>query len=156
VLTEPDGAEVLWGKRSLGKTPLTDVSVPCGAATVSLDRERYKPISRTVTVQPGARATVDERLHRPPATLILTSSPPKARYILNDSVLGPAPHKVGVMRFESVRVEAFLPGYEPWQKTFYLRKPVTKIDARLTLIPKAGAKAAPGRTAPASIKRSVR
>src|SRR5262249_19600274 len=99
-------------------------------ATVSLQRERYRPVVRTVTAQSGTRTVVDERLRRPPATLVFSSSPPKARFTYNDEDLGPAPRKLGVMRFETVHVGASLPGYEPWHKTLYVRDAETRINAQ--------------------------
>src|SRR6185436_6143193 len=129
--TEPDGAVVTWGGRALGRSPVRDVTVPCGVATLSLQRERYRPVTRSVNAQSDARTVIEERLRRPPATLVLISSPPKARFTYNNEDLGPAPRRFGVMRFETVHVSASLPGYEPWRKTLYVREAETRIHAQL-------------------------
>jgi hypothetical protein len=142
VVTEPDGARVLWGKRKLGRSPIRDVPVPCGEGTVSLLRERYRPVVREVSATAGARTIVDERLHRPPATLTFTSTPPRARFTYNDEDVGAAPRKLAVMRFETVHIGASLPGYEPWHKTLYVREADTKINAQLVPTAKTAAKTA--------------
>jgi hypothetical protein len=131
VRTEPDGARVLWGKRVLGRSPLRDAPVPCGDATLSLRHERYRAVDRGVHAEPGKRALVDERLRRPPATLVLTSSPPKARFTINDNVIGPGPHRLETWRFETARLEAWLPGYQRWTKTLYVKEPLTKLNVQL-------------------------
>ena len=122
---------VLWGKRALGMSPREKVPVPCGEETVSLTHERYRPVVQKVVVQPGGAARVAERLRRPPATLVLSSSPAKAHFTVNDQDMGSGPRKLTVWRFETVRVKATLAGYEPWTKTLYLREPVTKLNAQL-------------------------
>jgi hypothetical protein len=137
VASEPDGAHVSWGGRPLGLTPLREKRVPCGRATVMLRHERYRPVTREVTAAPGAPAEVTERLHRPPATLVVSSSPPRANITVNGEPLGSAPRKMGVWRFEHVRVQASLPGYLPWSKTVYVKDELLKLNAQLSSAPKA-------------------
>src|SRR5262249_20721338 len=40
ITSMPSGAEVTWGGKSLGKTPLESASVPCGEADVKVEHER--------------------------------------------------------------------------------------------------------------------
>jgi len=60
----PRGATVTWDGRSLGETPLSEVAVPCGRATVVLKRQHYKRVERAVDASPGASVRVSERLAR--------------------------------------------------------------------------------------------
>src|SRR5262249_20671738 len=123
--TEPAQAEVFWGNKHLGRTPIEDVRVPCGASMVTVRHERYRPVSREVTAEPGPPAVLSERLHRPPGTLVVTSSPPHAHVVVNHDDLGTAPSRLNTMRFERVRIEATLPGYLPFSKYVYLREATT-------------------------------
>src|SRR4029079_10464060 len=101
--------------------------------TVTFRRERYAEATRTIAVDRGQGAVIAERLYRPPARVVVTSSPPDAIIKLNKHRFGPAPRKINTMRFEHVRIEASLPGYHPWKKTVYLKEPESRID--VTLVP---------------------
>jgi hypothetical protein len=136
VTTTPAGAVVFWGELSLGLSPIERAAVPCGPATVTFRRERYAEETRTIAVEPGRSAVVAERLHRPPAKIVVTSSPPHAIIKLNRHLLGPAPRKLSTLRFEHVRIEATLPGYRPWKKTVYLKEAESKIDVTLVPVPR--------------------
>jgi PEGA domain len=131
VTTEPPDAVVLWGAQELGHTPLTRAVVPCGGATMTLRHERYRDIKRPVTAQPARTLVIDERLRRPMGTLMLTSSPARATFTVNQQALGPGPRKLSTWRFETVHVEATLPGYLPWKRTFYFKEEMTKLNAQL-------------------------
>jgi hypothetical protein len=136
VTTTPPGAVVFWGDISLGSSPIDRAAVPCGPATVTFRRERYAEETRTIEVEAGRSAVVAERLHRPPAKVVVTSSPPHAIIRLNGHRFGPAPRKLSTMRFEHVRIEARLPGYRPWKKTVYVREPESNIDVTLVPVPR--------------------
>jgi hypothetical protein len=140
VTTRPAGVAVFWGEVALGASPIDHATVPCGTATVTFRRDRYAEVQRTITAERGQRAVVSERLARPAAKMLVTSSPPNAVIKVNKHRLGPA-RKFSGRRFERVRVEASLPGYRPWRKTVYLSEPESTID--VTLVPLAGSKAAP-------------
>jgi hypothetical protein len=136
ITTEPDDATILWGTRSLGRSPLRNVPVPCGDATLTIRHERYRDTQRPVHAEAGRAAVVSERLKRPMGTLVLTSSPARAVFTVNAQALGPGPRKLNTWRFEHVRVDAALPGYQPWHKTLYLKDPVTKLNAQLASAPR--------------------
>jgi hypothetical protein len=131
VTSEPPEAQVLWGAKALGQTPLKEAAVPCGAAVLTLRHERYKEVKRALTASPARPLVVSERLHRPNGVLLLTSSPPRAVFTVNQLEVGPAPRKVSEWRYETVHVEAKLPGYLPWKRTLYLKEEVTKLSAQL-------------------------
>jgi len=142
VTTTPTGAVVFWGDVALGPSPIDHATVPCGAATVRFRRERYADAARTIDAEPGHDTIVAERLSRPPARLVVTSSPPHARIKVNKRRFGETPRRISTMRFEHVRVEATLAGYRPWRKTIYLSEAESKVDVTLVRAPTRSSRAA--------------
>jgi hypothetical protein len=132
--TTPAGAAVFWGDLALGQTPVEHAAVPCGRAVVRFRHERYVELARSLAVDPGQPATLDERLYRPPARLVVTSSPPNAVVLLNSHRVGRAPRKISTLQYEQVRVELSLPGYRPWKKKIYVREAESNVDAALVPI----------------------
>lgn len=116
----------MLGDRRLGVTPLDTGEVPC-AASFTLSRPRYS--NATAALPTSGELFV--KLNRPPAELSLTSSPPGAQFRINRTSAGTAPRTVPVQRFESVQIEATLPGHRKWQKALYVTSPSTKIEAVL-------------------------
>ena len=143
VTTKPAGAAVFWGDVSLGPSPIENAPVPCGNAVVTVKHERYADLTRTITAERGRNAVVSERLARPPARVMVTSSPPGARIKLNRHAFGEAPRKISTLRFERIRIDASLPGYQPWSKTFYMKEAETTVAVMLTPVPKPNARRAP-------------
>ena len=133
VTTTPAGVAVRWGNIDLGTSPLERAVVPCGPASVTFRRERWAETTRTITADREHRTVVTERLSRPPAKLVVVSSPAHARIKVNNRRFGATPRKISTMRFEHVRVEASLPGYRPWRKTVYLSDAESRVD--VTLVP---------------------
>ena len=142
VTTKPAGAEVSWGDIALGPSPIERAAVPCGAAIVTFRRERYAEATQTITTERGRSAVVAQRLQRPSAKVVVTSSPPNALIKLNKHRLGRAPRDVSVERFQRVRIEASLPGYQPWRKTVYLDEAESKVDVQLVRKPGASTRRA--------------
>jgi len=143
VTTKPAGAAVFWGDVSLGPSPIENAPVRCGNAVVTVKHDRYADVTRTITAERGRSAVVSERLARPPAKVMVTSSPPGARIKLNRHAFGEAPRKISTLRFERVRIDASLPGHQPWSKTFYMREAETTVAVMLTPVPKPNARRAP-------------
>jgi hypothetical protein len=143
VTTRPAGAEVSWGDIALGASPIERAAIPCGTAVVTFRRERYAEATLTITTERGRGAVVAHRLQRPAAKMVVTSSPPNALIKLNKRRLGRAPRDVNAQRFERVRLEASLPGYQPWKKTVYLEEAESNVDVRLVRKPEAGVRRAP-------------
>jgi hypothetical protein len=131
VTTTPAGATVLWGGIALGSSPIENAAIPCGTATVTLHHDRYSEVTRKITSERGQSTVLAERLSRPPATLLVTSSPDNALIKLNGRPVGRAPRKISTMRFEHVRIEASLPGYQPWKKTLFLKEAEPTVDVAL-------------------------
>jgi hypothetical protein len=145
VTTKPAGAAVFWGDNALGSTPIRKAAVPCGTATVSLRRKHFADVTRTITADREHDTIVTERLHRPPAKLMVTSSPPHAFIRLNRHRIGPTPREIDTPRFERVRIEASLPGYRRWRKTLYVKEAESEIAVRLVRAPAPLAQRAPAR-----------
>ena len=143
VTTKPAGAAVFWGDTALGSSPIRNAAVPCGTATVTLRREHFAEVTRTITADRARDAIVTERLRRPPAKLMVTSSPPRAFIRLNKRRIGPTPREIDTPRFERVRIEASLPGYRRWKKTLYVKEAESEVDVRLVRAPAPIARRAP-------------
>src|SRR6185436_13538304 len=105
IVTEPKDAKVIWGGAMIGRSPIDSARVPCGPATVTIERERWQPVTVDVDAQAGTAADVHERLHRPRATLSITSTPPGARVVINRVAAGAAPKEVDVQRFEKLQIK---------------------------------------------------
>jgi len=131
VITEPKDARVIWAGKLIGRTPIQKAAVPCGAASVTLDRDRYQAVTLDVTADARGVASVREKLHRPRGTLLVTSSPPGAQVTFNHQPIGVTPKRIDVSRYEKLPVKVTLAGYSPWSKSVYLKEAETKVDAQL-------------------------
>ena len=85
-----------------------------------------------MTAEAGTPVALSERLHRPPATLIVSSSPPGAAISVNGQPLGAAPRRLPTSRYEHVSIRATLAGYTPWTKKVYLTEATTNVTAQLS------------------------
>ena len=56
---------------------------------------------------------------------------PRASFTVNKQPLGAGPRSLSTWRYETVRVEARLPGYAPWSRTFYFKDETAKLNAQL-------------------------
>jgi hypothetical protein len=133
IASRPAGATVTLGKRPLGRTPLQAVAVPCGRQVLTVTHARYSSVEEVIAPTPGAAASSFVRLPRPPARLILASTPAGATFKVNRTQLGHSSRQADVLRFERARIEARLPGYRPWRQTIYVAAPVMNVNA--TLVP---------------------
>jgi hypothetical protein len=127
--SKPRGATVTLGQLTLGRTPIARTAVPCGAASVTIAHARYVPATVALDAAPNAPVSVSARLSRPVAQLRLASSPDGAVFKVNGDRVGRGSRNVTVSRFETVRVEARLPGKRPWVRKIYLRDSVTEVMA---------------------------
>jgi hypothetical protein len=125
-------AEVMLAGQSIGRTPLREAQVPCGESALSIVHPRYRPVNQTLTATPGSPASVVARLVRPRAQLQLASSPPGATFNVNGQQVGRGPLKLDVARYETVHIQASMPGKRVWRRSIYLRRPATEVDAQLT------------------------
>ena len=132
VVTEPSDAKVSWGGQVLGKSPIAHAKISCGAGVLTIVHERYQTLTHEVTAEAGRPVAVSERLHRPPATLIVASSPPGAAISVNGQPLGAAPRRLPTARYEHVSIRATMAGYAPWTRKVYLSEATTKITAQLS------------------------
>jgi hypothetical protein len=131
IVTEPKDAKVIWAGTVIGRSPIDSARVPCGPAAVTIERERWQPVTVDVNPRTGVVTKVHERLRRPRATLAVSSTPPGAQLSLNHVAAGAAPKRIEVQRFEQVQIRATLKGYQPWNKTLYLKEADAKLDIQL-------------------------
>jgi hypothetical protein len=131
VITEPPDAKIIWGGKVLGGSPIAVARIPCGAGTLTIEHERYQSVTRDLTAEPGTAVVISQRLRRPPGTLIVSSSPPRAYVTVNDQMLGPAPRRLAASRYEQVSIRATFPGYLPWTEKIYLKEASTTVTAHL-------------------------
>ncbi|HXU06221.1 MAG TPA: PEGA domain-containing protein [Polyangia bacterium] len=131
IVTEPKDAKVIWGGTMLGRSPIEGARVPCGAASVTIERERWQPVTVDVNAQAGTAADVHERLRRPRSTLSVTSTPPGAHVVINRVAAGAAPKELDVQRFEKLQIKATLKGHQPWTKSVYLKDADAKLDIQM-------------------------
>jgi hypothetical protein len=132
VTSRPRGALVTLGRDRLGRTPLAAASIPCGKVRLSISHPRFRSASYTVRAVPDSPARARVQLRRPGAQLQLVSVPAGALFKINGRPVGASPARVTVPRYRTVRLEAVFPGRAgpPWRQTLYVRRPVTKVQAR--------------------------
>src|SRR5262249_38355485 len=105
---------------------------PCGAAQVTIDRERWQPVTVDVNLQAGDVAGGRAGVHPPHGTLVINSAPPRAPIRINHGVVGSAPEPGDASPHGEVTIKAALKGYQTWNKSVYLKEAETKLDIQLT------------------------
>jgi hypothetical protein len=121
-------ADVEIDGRPVGRTPLRGAAVPCGESVLTLSHPRYRRVTQALKATPRAPAEVSTRLQRPGAELQL--SPASASWKVNGRPVPAGAQSYDVLRFETVKVEARLPGGKTWRKKLYVKAPVTRLSAR--------------------------
>jgi hypothetical protein len=131
ISTEPPGASVLWGNKTLGESPIESAKVPCGPAKLTFRRDRYETVTQQVSVTAGKTASISQHLRRPPATLVVGSSPPHGEIKVNGQRQGQAPQRISVPRYQTALIEISMPGYTTWKKEVYVREHEMRIGMQL-------------------------
>jgi hypothetical protein len=126
IITEPADAKIFWRGVLVGRSPIAEAKIPCGAGSFTVSHDRYETLTLPATLAPGAPFELDPRLHRPPAVLVVSSSPAGAGLTVNGHPFGSAPQRLDTWRYEQVTVRAALPGFLPWTKKLY--QPVDRDD----------------------------
>jgi hypothetical protein len=126
VTSRPSGATVTIDGEPAGETPLT-THVSAGQHAVAFTKERYA--FATANVDAPGKLALD--LHRPAATLHVTSTPPAADVIIAGEHRGKTPVDVKLPGFESYDVRVATGGAKPWRKTVYLSHVANRVDAAL-------------------------
>lgn len=135
----PPGAVVTLEGTALGTTPLGQVPLPCGRTTVTLMHPRYRAVETTLVATPRRPAQFSARLERPVVGLRLASVPQGAQFKVNGKPACQAPCAVDVNQYESVQVEATLPGQRAWRRAFYVALPQMQLSADFANIASLGA-----------------
>jgi hypothetical protein len=90
VKTRPAGAAVFWGDIALGASPIKHAAIPCGTATVTLRREHYVEVTRTIRAKRGRNVVVAQRLRREPGKVVAAATPrPRAATLPATAATGP-------------------------------------------------------------------
>jgi hypothetical protein len=131
ISTEPPGASVSWGGKTIGETPIERAKVPCGSASLTFRRDRYETVTQQASVSSGKTASISQHLRRPPATLVVGSSPPHGEIKVNGQRQGQAPQRIAVPRYQTALIEISMPGYATWKKEVYVRQPEMRIGMQL-------------------------
>jgi hypothetical protein len=131
ISTDPPGASVSWGIKTLGESPIQSAKVPCGSATLTFRRDRYETATQQVSVAAGKTASISQHLRRPPATLVVGSSPPHGEIKINGQKQGAAPQRISVPRYQTALIEISMPGYATWKKEVYVREHEMRIGMQL-------------------------
>lgn len=114
IRTTPAGATVYDGDTRLGVTPMTKVDLRTSTLALRIEREGYRSIDTSLTVQGAATLDLDltpsQALDRR-GGFRLDSSPSGARVYLGDSLLGSTPLSAGDLRPGSRTLRLELDGY---------------------------------------------
>jgi hypothetical protein len=128
VSSRPSGAAVTIDGEPAGNTPLS-THVSAGQHAVAFTKDRYA--FATANVDAPGKLAFD--LHRPSATLHVTSTPPAADVTIAGEHRGKTPVDVRLPGFESYDVRVAVGGAKPWRKTVYLSHATNRVDAALTV-----------------------
>jgi hypothetical protein len=109
----PDGASVTVNGGYRGKTPLVIGSLSPGTYEVTFSRFGFSDLTTPVTVQAGKNSEVMARLQEKTGTLVVNSTPPGARMLLDGTGAGTTPLVVGNVSIGNHTVVLEKDGYIP-------------------------------------------
>ena len=132
ITSMPAGADVTWGGKSLGKTPLTGVSVPCGEADVKVENERDDPRELHLAATADHPLEIVAPFGKYASQLELRSKPPGAVFTVNGIPAGAAPTDATVPIGARVTVMATLEGHKRWTLKVLAKKKKQYVQARLS------------------------
>lgn len=109
-----DGAEVRIDGTPVGRTPLVDLDIEAGTRQVTVDADRYLPVSRSLEVE-GRRAPVSLELTLEPAwaDVVVRSEPPGAALLVDGEALGPVTPATAEILAGERELVLELEGYKP-------------------------------------------
>lgn len=119
IKTAPDiPAEVKFGDKFVGTTPLTDIEISPGTHSVEIRSERYLTVQTSVKVTgKGERQVLNVALDPAWGTLMVTSNPKGADLTLNGRLVGSTPSLAKPLRGK-YRLELAKPGWKPAYREF--------------------------------------
>jgi PEGA domain-containing protein len=132
ITSMPAGADVTWGGKSLGKTPLESVSVPCGEADVKVETEKYDPRELHLAATADHPLAIVAPFGKYAAQLELRSKPPGAVFTVDGISVGAAPTDAAVPIGKRVTVTATLAGHKPWSLKVLAKRKKQYVQARLS------------------------
>jgi hypothetical protein len=113
ITSEPPGAEVRFGDRTVGVTPTTPVPLPAGEVTLTFAKPRYQPAEVRAEIEGMERPqTITATLEPNWADVTITTTPPGAEIFIDDESTGQTtPAVVEVLAGEhEIRLKA--PGHK--------------------------------------------
>ncbi len=156
IRSTPSGAGVKWGDTVLGRTPLLGVTVPCGPATVWVERLMFEAHQAETTAEVETAATLNVQLQRLKSRVDITTDPEGALVMVNKRRLGPAPQQIDLPRGLMAIVQVSQPGHRPFIKRVAPKEETLTLEAKLLplkakkLVKKLALKRAKKPAAPAS------
>jgi len=129
VTSTPSGARVLWDAKPIGVTPLYEASVPCGTATVELERKWFLRTTALITTRGDETVELSQRLQRRLRHLTVTTSAAAASVLIN-GYKGP---RVQVPVNRTATVTIGHPGFAPRQ--IRIRMADMDQDVHVRLVP---------------------
>ncbi len=115
--SEPAGATVLVNGVERGVTPLKNLNVPKGLATIVFRLAGYEEETREIRLQPGERQTLALNLKGKAARLNIVSQPEQARVFIDDDFQGKTPLALSTVRPGEHAIRVELDGYAPLVRT---------------------------------------
>ena len=114
VISEPNGAEVLIGGKSMGKTPLMIEKVKKGKTNVEARKACFAMTKKAVTILAGQETNVRFDLENVCGSIAVDSKPTGATWYLDGKQMGITPGKIGNVRKGKHQVKIVKGNYDDW------------------------------------------
>lgn len=118
VTSEPTEAEVLINGIKVGNTPLRDLDVRYGQATIEIKKQDYIPYRENIELKPGQKLIIHTLLNK--YSLTATSDPDNVNVLMNGQVIGVTPIKDMVIDQPQFTIEFTKNGFTPYKELISL------------------------------------
>jgi hypothetical protein len=118
--SDPPQADVRINGADRGKTPMLVIDLPLGKYRVQVSQPGYLPKEIDIVIADRTPVQVDAVLTPDSASLVITTTPPGAKAMLNGLVKGTTPCTVSKIPVGENNVELDLEGYTPYKQTLRL------------------------------------
>jgi formylglycine-generating enzyme required for sulfatase activity len=100
VRTNPAGANVMVGKRFVGRTPLKTNITPDKVHVIQVSKPGYEKVSRKMKVSAAGSKTLELNLKAQKGTIRITIEPADAQLLVNGKLQGTVPQKIQLVAVE--------------------------------------------------------
>jgi len=114
VISEPNGAEVLIGGKSVGKAPLMIEKVKKGKTNVEARKACFAMTKKAVTILAGQETNVRFELENVCGSIAVDSKPTEAMWYLDGKQMGITPGKIGNVKKGEHQVKIVKGNYDDW------------------------------------------